>query len=167
MISLFQGFVGIGPLVIIDPDMATPSKKFLAKQVQSYFPKFALPSFIDCIDINQITRDKSVVENIRNDKLRYHGGTKARLGWVLLQSCEIAQNNLSNLTLPLLVLQGEKDKLVVPAGAKMIHDNAASTDKEYKEYPNAMHQLLVELEDVRSDVHSKILEWMDNRLTKN
>ena len=77
------------------------------------------------------------------------------------------QNNLSNLTLPLLVLQGEKDKLVVPAGAKMIHDNSASTDKEYKEYPNAMHQLLVELEDVRSDVHTKILEWMKNRLIKN
>jgi len=165
--SLFQGFIGIGPLVMIDPDMATPSKKFLAKQMQSYFPKFSLPSFIDAIDIEQITRDKEVVEKIRKDKLRYHGGTKARLGWVLLQSCEIAQNNLSNLTLPLLVLQGEKDKLVVPAGAKMIHDNSSSTDKEYKEYPDAMHQLLVELEDVKSDAHTRILDWMNNRLNKN
>ena len=146
--------------------MATPSKKFLAKQMQSIFPKFSLPSFIDGIDITQITRDKEVVENIRKDKLRYHGGTKARLGWVLLEGCEIAQNNLSNLTLPLLVLQGGKDKLVVPAGAKMICDNASSTDKEYKEYPDAMHQLLVELEDVRSDTNNKILEWMNQRLNK-
>ena len=152
---------------MIDPDMATPSKKFLAKQVQGYFPKFALPAFMDAIDVSQVTRDKEVVEMLRKDKLRYHGGTKARLGWVLLQSCEIAQNNLSNLTLPLLVLQGEKDKLVVPAGAKMITDNASSTDKEYKEYPDAMHQLLVELEDVKSDVHSKIIEWITNRLDKN
>ena len=152
---------------MIDPDMATPSKKFLAKQIQSCFPKFSLPSFIDGIDINQITRDKEVVEGIRKDKLRYHGGTKARLGWVLIESCEIAQNNLSNLTLPLLVLQGEKDKLVEPAGAKMICDNASSTDKEYQECPDAMHQLLVELEDVKSDCHIKILEWMNQRLSKN
>ena len=83
---------------MIDPDMATPSKKFLAKQMQSIFPRFSLPSFIDGIDITQITRDKEVVENIRKDKLRYHGGTKARLGWVLLEGCEIAQNNLSKST---------------------------------------------------------------------
>ena len=51
--------------------------------------------------------------------------------------------------------------------AKMIHDNSSSTDKEYKEYPDAMHQLLVELEDVKSDAHSKILDWMNNRLNKN
>ena len=149
---------------MIDPSMATPSKKFLAKHIQCYFPGFALPSFVDSIDINLITRDKAVVENIRKDKLRYHGGTKARLGWLLLQSCEIAQNNMSNLTVPLMILQGEKDKLVVPAGAKMIYENASSTDKEYKEYPEAFHQLLVEFEDVKSDAQNKMLEWMNQRL---
>ena len=152
---------------MIDPDMATPSKKFLAKHMQNYFPAFALPSWIDSIDVNQITRNKEAVENCKKDKLRWHGGTKARLGWILIQSCEIAQNNISNLTIPLLVLQGEKDKLVVPAGAKMIYENASSADKEYKEYPDAMHQLLVELDDVKSDVENKILEWMNQRLNKD
>lgn len=150
---------------MIDPDMATPSKKFLAKHIQNYFPGFALPACVDSIDITQITRNTDVVENIRKDKLRWHGGTKTRLAWILIQSCEIAQNNLSNLTIPLLVLQGEKDKLVVPAGSKMIYENASSTDKEYKEYPDAMHQLLVELEDVKSDVEKKMLEWMNQRIT--
>ena len=149
---------------MVDPDMATPSKKFLAKHIQNYLPGFALPACVDSIDINQITRNKEVVENISKDKLRWHGGTKARLGWILIQSCEIAQNNLSNLTIPLLVLQGEKDKLVVPAGSKMIYENASSADKEYKEYPGAMHQLLVELEDVKSDVEKKILEWMNQHI---
>ena len=147
--------------------MATPSKKFLAKHVQNYFPGFSLPSWIDGVDINHITRDKSFLEPLRTDKLRWNGGTKARLGWVLLQNCEIAQNNLPNLTIPLMVLQGEKDKLVVPAGAKMIYENASSADKEYKEYPDALHQLLVELEDVKSDVEKKMLEWMNQRITKS
>ena len=132
--------------------------------MQNYFPGFALPSFIDHIDIDQITRDKTIVEKIKKDKLRWHGGTKARLGWQLIQSCEIAQNNLSNITIPLLVLQGEKDKLVVPAGAKMIVENASSTDKEYKEYPDAMHQLLAELDDVKIDAKKTIFEWIKQRL---
>ena len=149
---------------MIDPDMATPTKKFLARHVQSYFPGFALPSFIDSIDVNLITRDKAFVAKAKNDTLRWRGGTKARLGWLLIQSCERAQNNLSNLTIPLLVLQGEKDKLVVPEGAKMIYKNALSKDKEYKEYPDAFHQLLLELEDVKSDVFKKTLEWMNYRL---
>ena len=136
----------------------------MAKHIQNIFPGFALPSFIDCIDVNQITRDKEFVEKAKHDPLRWHGGSKARTGWLLLETCEMAQNNLSNITIPLLVLQGEKDRLVVPAGAKMMYENASSSDKEYKEYPDALHQLLVEYEDVKSDAHSKTLDWMNRRL---
>ena len=46
----------------------------------------------------------------------------------------------------------------------MIYENASSTDKEYKEYPEAFHQLLVEFEDVKSDAQNKMLEWMNQRL---
>ena len=132
--------------------------------MQNYIPGFSLPSFIDSINVDTITRDKNEVEKIKKDNLRYKGGFKAGLAWVLLENCEMAENNLSRLTLPLLVLQGEKDKLVVPEGAKMIVDKSSSVDKEYKEYPGAYHQLLIELEDVKSDVHKKTLEWMGQRL---
>ena len=121
---------------------------------------------MDCNDDNHITRNKAFVERLKKDTLRWHGGPKARMGWVLLQSCELAQNNMSKITVPLLLLQGEKDKLVDPAGAKMIYENTSSEDKEYKEYPDAFHQLFVEPEDVKSDVQKKTLEWMNYRLNK-
>ena len=161
---LFKGFIGIGPLVMLNPDSATPFKKLLAQHIQKHFPGFALPTFIDRIDTNQITRDSNIAEKMKNDKLRWHGGTKARMGWQLMQNCEFIQNNLSNLRIPLLVLQGEKDKLVVPAGAKMILDKASSSDKQYKEYPDALHQLLVELDDVKTDVQKTIFDWISQRL---
>ena len=155
---------------MVDPGIATSSMTFLSSYTQYYFPglvgNIALPSWIDSVDINKITRNKEVVENIKKDKLWWHGGTKARLGLVLRQSCDIAQNNFSNLTIPLLVLQGEKDELAVPSGSKMLFEEVSSTDKEYKEYPDAMHQLLAELQDVKSDVEKKILHWMNQRLSK-
>ena len=144
---------------MIDPSVATPSKKFLAKRVQSVFPGFALPAFIDALDVNAITTDKTAVEKIKKDPLRWHGGNKAGLAWLIMESCEIAQNNMSNLVLPLLVLQAEKDTLVVPEGAEMIVKNALSKDKEYQMYPDAFHQLLLEKE-VKSDVCKKMLQWM-------
>ena len=162
--SLFRGFIGICPLVVVGPDRATPTNKFLAKHIQTYFPGFTLPSFMDRNDDNLITRNKEYVEKLKKDTLRWHGGPKARMGWLLLQSCEVAQNNMPDITVPLLVLQGENDKLVDPMGAKILYENASSKDKEYKGYPEAFHQLFVELEDVKSDVHKKTLEWMEHRL---
>ena len=135
--------------------------------MQNICPGFALPSWIDSIDVELVTRNKDAVDNMKTDKLRWHGGTKAGTGWMLIQGCETAQNNLSTLTIPLLVLQGEMDKLVVPEGAQMIIDNASSVDKEYVLYPKAFHQLLIELADVKSNVQKRTLEWLNLRLNKD
>ena len=162
--NLFRGFIGISPLVIISPERATSTNIFLAKHIQRYFPSFTLPSVMDDNDDNYITRDKSYVDSLKNDSLRWHGGPKARMGWLLIKSCEKVQNSMPDITTPLLVLQGGKDKLVEPEGAKMIYSNALSSDKSYVMYPDAFHNLFVELEEVKYDVQLKTLNWMDQRL---
>ena len=161
---LFRGFIGVSPLVMISPERATPTNKFLAKQLQKYFPRFTLPSFMDNNDDNHITRNKGFVENIKKDKLRYHGGPKARMGYILIKSCEKLQNNMAKISIPLLILQGKKDKLVEPSGANLIHENVSSNDKEYILYEDAYHNLFVELDDVKKDVQMKTLKWMNERL---
>ena len=162
--ELFKGFVGISPLVSINPKRATPTNKFLAKQLQRYFPRFTLPSFMDNNDDSHITRDKKFVEKIKNDSLRYHGGPKARMGYILIKSCEKLQKNMSMIKTPILILQGKEDKLVEPSGAKLLYQNVSSMDKEYVLYDHAYHNLFVELEDVKKDVHMKTLKWMNERL---
>ena len=162
--NLFHGFIGVSPLVIIGPDRATPTNKFLAKHVQRYFPSLTLPSYMDDNNDNHITRNKIFVENIRKDLLRWHRGPKARTGWLLIQTCEAVQNEMKNITLPLLLLQGGNDKLVDPLGAKIIYENCSSSDKEYKVYTEAFHNLFIELDDVKQDVHEESLKWMNQRL---
>jgi esterase/lipase len=41
---------------------------------------------------------------------------------------------LPNVSLPVLVLQGSQDKLVVPKGAQTIYDNVGSADKQVAIY---------------------------------
>ena len=162
--QLFEGFIGVSPLAIIGPDRATPTNILLAKSMQKYFPNFILPSFLDDNNDRHITRNEAFVENLKKDHLRWHAGPKARTGWLLLESCKTLENNLSGISIPLLILQGGEDKLVDPMGAKIIHDKSRSTDKEYKIYPEAFHNLFVELDDVKSDVQMKTLQWMGKRL---
>lgn len=159
--EMFSGFVASGPLVMPDPDVATPIMRFLAQVLQVVAPYFALKK----LEIDQVTRDKDVVARRKEDAegLLWHGGFRARMSWILMQACDYAQNNLSNLTLPLLVLQGEEDKLVLPSAAKMLVDNAASSDKEYVSYPDAFHNLAVELEPVKKDVLDRVENFINKR----
>ena len=49
---------------------------------------------------------------IQEDQLMWHGGFRARLSYILLQACDYASNNLPNITLPVLVLQGTEVRKV-------------------------------------------------------
>lgn len=158
--ELFSGFVGCGPLVMIDPELATPFLRFVSKMLQGVLPYFSLKK----MEHELVTRDAEVVAKRKEDTLLWHGGFRARHSYVLMQACDYAQNNLPNLTLPILVLQGEQDKMCTPLGAKMLVDNCSSKDKELVSYPEAYHNVVCELEDVKKDVLEKIKGFI-NRLT--
>jgi len=160
--ELFKGYAACGPLMMIDPDLATPLLRFMARALSGIMPNFALQK----LDPNHVTRDPEVVRKIEADPLIWSGGFKARHSWVVIQACEFAQNNLPNLKLPILVLQGGKDKLVVPDGARMLVDNASSEDKEFVEYPDAFHNLCVETEEVRRDALDKFKAFFKRLIAK-
>ena len=46
------------------------------------------------------------------------------------------------VTLPFLVLHGDKDVTTDPETSKLLHEKARSTDKEIKIYPDLWHDLL-------------------------
>ena len=156
--ALFDGFIGIGPLVKISASQDTPAKRHAAKFLGKFWPSFSHP-LIDGLDVKLITRDEAKWKDMEDDPLRYHGGTKAGMALLRFQETDKLQKNLGRIELPILVLQGENDQIVDPRGAKMLYQNASSADKEYKEYPGAYHQLLVELKDVRDDVIKRTTNW--------
>ena len=161
--ELFDGFIGIGPLVKNTPSSSTPEKIHLAKFLAKFWPAFAHP-LIAGIDVKLITRDQTLWDSMDNDPLRYHGGTKAGMGWLMLRECKVLQENLNKIALPILVLQGGNDKILDPKGARMLYQESSSADKEYKEYPGAYHQLLIEYPDVREDLKTRTTTWLNDRL---
>ena len=156
--ELFQGVVLMGPLVMMNPDLATPFKKFLANIFSRILPSFAIGELIP----EDITRDKSVVERVNDDPLNWHGGFRALHSNVLLQSTDALADGtaLKKITTPALVIQGQLDKLVYPPGAQFFHDNVGSTDKKLVIHEQGFHNLYVELEDVKSLALKDTRDWL-------
>ena len=122
-----------------------------------------LPSFtIGELIPDDITRDKAVVERVKGDPLNWHGGFRALLINVLLQSTDgLADGTaLKKITTPSLVIQGQLDKLVYPPGAQFFHDNVGSTDKKLVIHEQGFHNLYVELDDVKSLALKDTRDWL-------
>jgi len=64
-----------------------------------------------------------------------------RWGYEALKAADRIQTDVKQLTMPLLLMQGSDDKIVNPAGAKFLADNASTDDKTLKWYPGAFHEI--------------------------
>ena len=156
--EVFQGVVLMGPLVMMNPIYATPIKKLFANMFCRLLPSFTIGELIP----EDITRDKAVVERVKGDPLNWHGGFRALLINVLLQSTDgLADGTaLKKITTPALVIQGQLDKLVYPPGAQFFHDNVGSTDKKLVIHEQGFHNLYVELEDVKNLALKDTRDWL-------
>ena len=160
--ELFRGVVLMGPLVMMNPIVATPIKKCLASLFCRILPSFAIGELVP----EDITRDKAVVQRVKDDPLNWHGGFRALLSYVLLQCTDALADGtaLKKITTPALVIQGQLDKLVYPPGAQFFHDNVGSTDKKLVIHEQGFHNLYVELEDVKGLALKDTRDWLLQRL---
>lgn len=156
--NLFKAVILNGPLVKLAPEIATPLKKILARIAKGILPSFALGN----LDASAITRVEEVVKRVENDPLNWHGGFRAQLSYVLMESTDNFENGdlLEDIKNPILILQGEKDKLVNPEGAKFCHDKIGSESKKLVQFPDAFHNLFVEEEDVKSEAIKLTCDWI-------
>ncbi|MEA1910612.1 MAG: alpha/beta hydrolase, partial [Spirochaetota bacterium] len=102
------------------------------------------------------------VKAYKNDPFNYNGKVRARMGREMLRSEElITEKLLSLISVPTLILHGEKDPLVNPECSQIIYSNISSTDKEIKILDNLYHEILNEPE--KDEVLDIIGKWLDAR----
>ena len=114
------------------------------------------------LDARGISRDPAVVAAYVNDPLVFTGKATARLGAEMLKAMQRITTEANRIRLPVLILQGGADKLVDPAGARMLHDLVGSADKTLKVYEGLYHEVYnePEHEQVMRDVES----WLETHL---
>ncbi len=147
------GAVLSGPLAKV-PDNTSPAILFLGKLLSTLLPKAGLLG----LAAEGISRDPAVVQAYVNDPLVYTGKTTARLAAELMGAVQRLNAEAAKITLPLLILQGGADKLVDPAGAKLLYDTVSSVDKTLNIYEGFYHEVFNEPE--REQVLGDVEAWL-------
>lgn len=151
-----DGLALTGPAYNVE-NGAPPILLALSAVVSAIAPKLAVGPF----DNTGISRDPAVVEASNNDPLVYHGKLRARLGREFLLASRSVLGRAPSLKLPVLVIQGEADRIINPDGARTVFPAFGSTDKTVKYYPQCFHEVLNEPE--QDEIIALIGDWLDKR----
>ncbi|MFY9813722.1 MAG: lysophospholipase [Dehalococcoidales bacterium] len=114
------------------------------------------------LDTGLLCRDKAVVAAYVNDPLVYTGKLRARWGIELMKTMTKLQSGMSELTLPILIMQGSQDRISDPSSSKMLYDGVSSKDKTMKIYEGFYHEIFNDPE--RQQVFGDMEVWLNARL---
>lgn len=113
---------------------------------------------VQALDSKFISKDPAVVAAYDADPLVYHGKVPAGVGGAMLTTMQVFLRRLPELTLPTLVLHGAEDRLVDPAGSRLIADTAGSKDLTLHVYDGLYHEVFNEPE--RDRVLDDLIAWL-------
>ena len=114
----------------------SPFLLLLSRVLSRVWPRLSLSTKLDA---TAISRDPKVVEAYQQDPLVHDLGTP-RLGTEMAKTAAWVQAHAGELQLPLLMLQGEADRLINPTDTRRFFDNAGSADKTYHLVPGGFHE---------------------------
>ena len=134
-----------------------PVKVMAAKLLGSLIPSVSVPSGID---LNEISRDREVVETYKDDPL-VHNRMSLGFGKVMIDVVKWTLENAGQFKYPLLLMHGKKDTITYPSGSI---DFASKVNNNCKLvlWEEALHELHNEPE--KDEVLSTLNEWIGNGL---
>lgn len=107
---------------------------------------------------SSMSRDKDVIADYRRDPLVYHGRIPTRTGAEIIRVGEETRQRASGINLPLLVLQGTADAVVLCGATEEVYQAASSGDKTLRLFPGLYHDLPREPE--KEEICSEIANWI-------
>ncbi|MCV7056476.1 alpha/beta hydrolase [Mycolicibacterium gilvum] len=117
---------------------------------------------VENLPADAVSRDPQVVSDYENDPLVHHGKLPAGVGRALIAVGETMPARAAAITAPLLVVHGDKDRLIPVAGSRQLMECIGSPDAHLKVYPGLYHEVFNEpekelvLDDVTSWIESKL-----------
>jgi acylglycerol lipase len=108
-----------------------------------------------------LSRDPLVGADYDRDPLNYRGPFRRETLRTLTGGARHVRQRFAELRLPLLVMHGGEDQLVVPAASEDLFAAASSPDKQLVVHPGLRHEILNEPEG--PEIVSHIASWMAAR----
>lgn len=165
--NAWDGAVLVAPMCKIADDIVPP---WLVTQiligVAKFLPKQKLVPEKDLAEA--AFREPKKREQTAYNVIAYRH--KPRLGTALemLRTTQDIERRLQEVSLPLLILHGEADRVTDPSVSKALYEKASSKDKKLIMYPDAYHALLEgEPDETILRVLDDIISWLDEHSLKS
>ncbi len=154
-VTSLQGIIATSPGL----GMAKPVpgwKITLAKVMKNIYPTMTLDNGLD---VSGLSHNPGVITAYQSDPL-VHRLVSARLGWDLLQTGPwLVEHAAEFPAIPLLLMQGNADRLVDPAATRKFAKNIQKGDITFQLWEDGYHEL--HNEPNRDEVLNVILHWLD------
>ncbi|KWX24125.1 lysophospholipase [Mycolicibacterium wolinskyi] len=117
---------------------------------------------VEKLDADAVSRDPEVVAAYKADPLVYQGRLPAGIARALIGVGQTMPQRASALGVPLLVVHGEKDRLIPVAGSRLLVECVAVEDVHLKVYPGLFHEVFNEPE--KAVVLDDVTSWIETHL---
>ncbi|MBK1986129.1 lysophospholipase [Sphaerospermopsis aphanizomenoides BCCUSP55] len=155
-ISALQGVIAVAPS--IGEVGVSPIRVLLGKMLSRLWPRFSLNTGLDT---TAGSRDPKILATYTQDNLRHTRAT-ARFSTEFFATLAWINAHAHEWKIPLLILHGGADRVVLPSGSKSFYQLVNCPDKLRIEYPGAYHDLHC---DINYDqVLTDLVNWMDQHL---
>ncbi|MGH2524811.1 MAG: alpha/beta fold hydrolase, partial [Anaerolineales bacterium] len=134
-------------------------KVALARTLAAVWPTFTQSTGLDVAV--PMAHDQAHLNSFPDLNLA-HALISARMGFNMLTGAAAALARAPEFTLPLLILHGDDDGAMSPAGSQQFYERAASADKTFKHYAGMYHEVHNETE--RERVLKDVVEWLDKHV---
>lgn len=143
----------------IGPVGISPLKLAIGRLLSWVWPRFALDTGIP---EDAGSHDPAVLAAYASDPLRHTRGT-ARLVTEFRRTSAWVRCHGQWLSTPTLILQGTADPVALPQGTVEFYRNLATSDKTYREYVDAYHDL--HNDTCAAEMAADIIDWLDGHTT--
>jgi acylglycerol lipase len=150
----FRGAILSGPGVKAPGDISEATI-FVGKIISTVWPRLGMIK----LEEDAVSRDPAVLKAYKEDPLVFHGKITARLGAEMLKAMGKIEAEAKKIKLPILILQGNADRLVEPSGAQMLYDKVSSADKNVIFYEGLYHEVFNEPEQEK--VLDDVQKWLE------
>jgi alpha-beta hydrolase superfamily lysophospholipase len=127
---------------------------FINRLISLVLPKLGVMQ----LDPAQVSRDPEVVRKYIEDPLVHSGKISARLVTELFDTMAEVRERRASITLPLLVMHGDRDVMTAVQGSRDFVAGVGSTDSNLIVYPGLFHEIFNEPE--KDQVLKDLCDWI-------
>lgn len=156
----------IDALILSGTPCAIPDgyPKFLHRSLISLGRMIGRVPLIPSLSASELSNDPEIVKEAENDPLGYHGWLRAGISVEIVRSSLAYRARAGELTLPILFIHGEADRICPVDGSKLLHHAVSSASNTLKIYPGMKHELIWGFE--KDPVIADIKDWLKATLTE-